>query len=113
VEQDRRLVSALEQQLGRLGAEGLAEIHHAEALSWLADTAISTYDIVFLDPPFAGQLAQKSCALLVEKGYLNRNARVYIESEPGLTIKNAALQQLRQKMAGQVQYQLLEYHRKL
>ena len=110
VEQDRQLVSVLAQQARRLGAEDLLDIHCADALSWLANPAMGAYDIVFLDPPFGRQLVEKTCELLLKNGYLGQNGRVYIESEPGLIIKNAGLRQIRQRRAGQVQYQLLKYN---
>jgi len=107
VEQDSRLISALEQQASRLGAEAFVRLHHADALPWLARPATSTYDVVFLDPPFGRQLIEKICELLLNNGYLSQNARVYAESEPGVIINKAGLEQLKQKVAGQVQYQLL------
>ncbi len=109
IEKDRQLVCMLERQAARLGAEGRMKIHHADAMRWLAGPAASAYDIVFLDPPFAGQLAEKICELLLNKGYLRHNALVYIESEPGVRVEAPGLVQTRQKTAGRVQYQLLTY----
>lgn len=88
------------------------QIVSADALVWLADGATEDWDIVFLDPPFGSNLAEKTCQLLVNNGHLRQNALVYVESEPGLVIENAELQQIKQKTAGQVQYQILRHTKK-
>ena len=110
VEQEAQLVTVLQQQVARLEVEEFTQINHISAMTWAAVPATSTYNIVFLDPPFGGELAEKACELLVNNGYLSQNAKVYVESEPGLLINNTALQQIKQKTAGKVQYQLLEYN---
>jgi 16S rRNA (guanine966-N2)-methyltransferase len=70
-------------------------------------------DIVFLDPPFAGQSAEQLCSLLDSKNWLARRATVYLEQDArqsipalpgGWTVR-------REKKAGNVRYSLLDAER--
>ncbi len=80
VDSGRRAIEAIRRNLTELGLEG--EVHHADALSWLARPAGDrTYDLVFCDPPYdsagrlAGPLSERLPALLT------RSARIVTESD--------------------------------
>jgi len=60
VERDRTVAAALRESARDLGATG-AEIHESDALAWLARSR-ETFDVVFLDPPFASDLASRQYA---------------------------------------------------
>ena len=103
VERDREVVAALRANARELGAEGL-DIVHGDALAFLA-AAGEPYDIVFLDPPYASDLALRALDKLGPR--LAPGARVYVESaeaiEPG-----AAWRVLREDRAGAVRYALFQ-----
>ena len=103
VERDREAVNALRANARELAAEGL-DVVQAEALAWLAGNK-EKFDVVFLDPPYASDLAGRALAGLA--AHLASGARVYVESarplEPG-----AAWRVLREDRAGAVRYALFE-----
>lgn len=77
VEHHRPAAQALSQHIRTLGLSGQAHIHFQEAFAFL-QAALSTYDVVFLDPPFAWQQWDTLFRLL--KSRLNPDALVYIEA---------------------------------
>ena len=103
VERDRAVAQALRDSARELDAGG-ADVVEGDALKYLERTS-ERFDVVFLDPPFASDLAAKALAMLPPR--LAPGARVYIESakpvEPG-----AQWRTLREDRAGAVRYALLE-----
>ncbi|WP_299342714.1 16S rRNA (guanine(966)-N(2))-methyltransferase RsmD [uncultured Pseudoxanthomonas sp.] len=75
VERDPGLAMALREAVAKLSAD--AEVHAADALAWLAGCA-DTFDLVFLDPPFAEGLWERALAALVPR--LEADAWIYVES---------------------------------
>ncbi|WP_414433376.1 RsmD family RNA methyltransferase [Alcanivorax sp. IL1] len=55
------------------------EIHTADALQWLANSALQ-FDLVFVDPPYDLGLAEPACAALEERAMLAADAWIYVES---------------------------------
>ena len=79
VERERALASALHTSVARFkGAAENVEIIEADALLWLAQPPSQTFDIVFLDPPFAERLWDSVFAAL--PGWLSPAAWIYLES---------------------------------
>ena len=81
------------------------EIHRADALVWL-EQGSEPFDLVFLDPPFAGDQLEVCCEKLESGGWLAPGARIYIEVDlsrglPGLP---HSWQCVKQKKAGQVAF---------
>jgi 16S rRNA (guanine966-N2)-methyltransferase len=103
VERDRDVASGLRAAARTLQAEGL-EVVEGEALAYL-DRAGERFDIAFLDPPFASDLAARALAKLPP--HLNPGARVYVESAAALP-PSPQWRTLREDRAGQVRYALLE-----
>ena len=101
VEADREAARALRDNAKLLEAEG-AEVVQRDALRFLDETA-ETFDVAFLDAPYASDLAAKALARLPTR--LAPGARVYVESakplEPG-----APWKLLREDRAGAVRYAL-------
>lgn len=68
-----------------------ATVHCVDTLSWLAQPATDTFDLVLLDPPYALSLLEPCITLLLQHGWLNPGAFIYAESNapipdfPGLT----------------------------
>lgn len=65
--------------------------------------AETTFDLVFVDPPFRKGLAEPSCQLLEENNWLSKDALIYVEIEKEGTLnapENWHI--LKEKQAGQV-----------
>ena len=103
VENDRGIAAALRESAKLLEAEG-TDIVVADAMAYLERTA-ERFDVVFLDPPYASDLAAKAMARLAP--HLNAGARVYAESAEALKLP-APWKALREDRAGAVRYGLYE-----
>ncbi|SEA15982.1 16S rRNA (guanine(966)-N(2))-methyltransferase RsmD [Microbulbifer marinus] len=104
VELNRNAAQTLKTQLDLLQAEN-GRVHNCSAADFLAGCQ-SRYDIVFVDPPFAGDLWQQTLAALA--GHLGEEALVYVETprDTALTLP-AGWQIEKEKRAGQVSMRLL------
>src|SRR3954463_14745326 len=104
VERDRAVAAGLRESARALGAAG-AQVQEGDALGWLARSR-DTFDVVFLDPPFASDLAERALEALPPR--LAPGARVYVESGAALAA-GAPWRTLREDRAGAVRYALLEF----
>jgi 16S rRNA (guanine966-N2)-methyltransferase len=85
-----------------------AEIHPVDARRYLENADTGRFDIVFLDPPFAEDMLDELCRLLLEYGMLATDARIYLEldrqkPQPELP---QGWRALKNKTAGNVRYML-------
>ena len=103
VESDRKVAAGLRESAQALGAQSL-EVVNADALAWLKATS-ERFDVAFVDPPYAAELAQASLAALRPR--LNPGARVYAESSQPLALGHE-WRVLREDRAGAVRYALYE-----
>lgn len=110
VEQDRRQVASLRETLIRLDADN-GEVIQGDALQVihrLQQRERQPYNLVFLDPPFQGELLEQCCALLGDSPLLKKNALIYLETNQ--TDFEAKLPEqwelLKKQKAGQVSYYL-------
>jgi 16S rRNA (guanine966-N2)-methyltransferase len=112
VERSRQASDVLRRSIRDLGATSAAVVC-GDALEYLRCAEPSPMDIVFLDPPFAGQPAGPLCSLLDGRSWLARRAAVYLEQDArqpvpllprGWTVR-------REKKAGNVRYSLLDAER--
>jgi 16S rRNA (guanine966-N2)-methyltransferase len=108
LELNKTAVNQLKANKQLLNAESI-NIDQVDTLEYLK-TNIEAYDLIFLDPPFRKQLVEQ-CAMLLNSGWLTENAVIYVEMEA-----NDNCQQLpnnwtllKEKIAGQVSYQLYQY----
>lgn len=85
LERDRGLAAALRSEAERLKASEV-RVECTDALVFLERPASARFDLVFLDPPFAAGLHQRSLDLLAGRGWLAPEARVYVESPAGLAL---------------------------
>ncbi len=88
---------------------GLADvrIEQADALPWLDRPAAESFHIAFIDPPFDAALQAVACRLLEGRGWLERDARIYLEypaGDPPALPANWEI--LKQKHTGRVGYLL-------
>lgn len=96
----------LREHLSLLSAEH-AEVRCADAFNLLGQPH-RTFDVVFLDPPFGRSWLPELCTLLEKNGWLNEEARIYLEWKSGTDLaglpENWELR--RERRAGQVAYGL-------
>ena len=106
VERDAAAVRELRARLAEWGASGGAVVQ-ADALRFLAGPAES-FDIVFLDPPFASDLLPEAAGVLARRGWLARGALIYVEcaAGAGLAPLPESWQLGKAKRAGEVGYYL-------
>ncbi len=108
VEQSPAACHQLQQNIVTLGGESTLRLVQADALDWLTGCAQS-FDVVFLDPPYAADLLPEVCTRLEGSACLADEAWIYLEQPadqplPELPV-HWSLQ--RSKKAGQVGYHLL------
>jgi 16S rRNA (guanine966-N2)-methyltransferase len=106
VEHDAQAARALRALLEEWGARA-AIVERVDALRFLQGTP-QTFDIVFLDPPFAADLLAESAAALERGGWLSSAALVYVEyaARDALPPLPSSWRVLREKRAGEVGYHL-------
>jgi 16S rRNA (guanine966-N2)-methyltransferase len=88
-----------------------ATTHTAQAAPWLEQLGPGpneTFDIIFLDPPFGKNLAEKCLALIDQKQLVRNDGLVYLETnrDEALPATPPHWQLHREKTAGQVGYRL-------
>lgn len=107
VELNPAVVKNLRQQADRLGADQL-EIVCANAESWLP-TCRHSFDIVFIDPPYAEILPGQIIGQLLNCGCLRDGALLYAESDHEIGFEDARLQRRKTARAGSVHFVLYQY----
>jgi 16S rRNA (guanine966-N2)-methyltransferase len=108
VEKSARAAATLRDNIAILQAES-ANVYAMSAEQYLQQAAGKSFDVVFLDPPFAAEMLPELCRLLGHTDILAADARIYIEedrSQPTLELP-AHWQVLKTKNAGNVRYSLL------
>ena len=103
VERDREIARALRESARALEADGL-EVAEGDALGWLA-RAPGAFDLAFIDPPYASELAGQALAALPRN--MRPGGRAYVESAAPLAAA-APWRLLREDRAGAVRYALYE-----
>lgn len=84
-------------------SDGLSFLRHVKPNS-------KPFDIIFLDPPFATDLLSKSMILLAASSLVTDKTLLYIESSEELSqeVLPTGWQMLKQKVAGEVAYHLVQ-----
>jgi 16S rRNA (guanine966-N2)-methyltransferase len=108
VENNALACRALKENAIALAADQI-KIVQSEVFRYLAGDA-EPFDVVFIDPPFAMGLAVQTCQWLEEKGWLSKQAKIYVEAERTLKLDGMPenWRQLKSKVAGEVGYHLFE-----
>lgn len=102
--------TAIRNNLALLGAEG-SQVVCEDSLRWLLrQTPPPRYGLVFLDPPFAGDLLVRSATALEVSGLLRDDALLYLESAQSLAALPLPLNWsvLKARQAGKVHYGLYQ-----
>ena len=103
VEASREVARRLAENGRELDAGDL-EVVPGDALSYLA-RATEAFDVVFVDPPYASDLAARALAAL--PGRLREGGRVYVEGDAPVA-PQPPWRVIREDRAGAVRYALLE-----
>lgn len=110
LELDPKAAAAIRNNAAQLNAEHL-QFAQKDALDWLkSNSSGQQFDIVFVDPPYAGGLYEPCCQLLQQNGWLAPSAVVYIEADQPLDMLTlpAGWRLVKNKRAGAVHYGLCE-----
>jgi 16S rRNA (guanine966-N2)-methyltransferase len=109
VDTSRRAIKAIEKSTKILDATG-AVVHQCDAEDYVRSAAPSSFDIVFLDPPFADDQLEDTCRLIDDRGLLAPGGRIYLEQDRArpATLLPDRWRILRDKTAGNVRYLLAE-----
>ncbi len=105
VEQDPRAVAALEKARTELDAAE-ATIVRQDAYRYLQAAAPRTFNIVFLDPPYADDSISELCRLLDAGGWVAPGGTVYFEQDKAQAPATlpGGWELSKEKNAGQVRY---------
>jgi 16S rRNA (guanine966-N2)-methyltransferase len=108
VEKSARAAKTLRSNIAVLQADS-AHVHEIPADQFLQRAAGKSYQVVFLDPPFAAEMLPELCRLLVASDALAKTARIYIEEDRNqpFTELPEMWHMLKSKTAGNVRYSLL------
>ncbi len=108
VEKSEVAASVLKSNVEMLGAKG-ATVCEADAFEYLRQAPLRSFDIVFLDPPFAADMLEDLCRLIDERQVLAAGARVYLENDVATdeAVLPAGWELLKSRVAGQVRYALV------
>lgn len=105
IERDATQAHQLREQINKFQAANI-EVLAADAISWLNQTS-ADFDIIFLDPPFAGNLLDEALSIIADRAILRPGGLVYVEQTRGAALPESwALH--RQTHAGQVEACLLK-----
>lgn len=107
VEQDPAAARALQEQLGRFGAESKGRILQMGAARYLR-TPAAAFDIAFLDPPFGTNALAEYLPMLEAGKWIKPGGLVYLENEraAGAPVLPPHWELLKSKSAGEVGYHL-------
>lgn len=109
IENNAAACDVLKTNAQKLGAVQIQTLQ-TDALTYLAKSPETPFDIVFIDPPFGLDLVSQSCDLLAKNSWLAPYAKIYIETETTLKLELPAnWQLLKDKTAGDVAYRLFTF----
>jgi 16S rRNA (guanine966-N2)-methyltransferase len=109
VENSRRAAIAIEKSSQILDASG-AIIHRGDADDYVRNAQPASFDIIFLDPPFADDRLEALCGQIDEQGILAPGGRIYLEQDrakPETPLPDR-WRVVKDKTAGNVRYMLVE-----
>jgi 16S rRNA (guanine966-N2)-methyltransferase len=101
------VIDSLRQHLSTLDAQHRADCHACDALRFL-ETAHTPWHIVFVDPPFGGDLALGCCRVLAQRKLVAPGGLVYVETgrDESLDGLPERWESHREKTAGGVAFRL-------
>ncbi len=109
VDNSRRAIKVIENSAKMLDARG-AIVQRGDAVEYVRDARPASFDIVFLDPPFADDRLEELCRLIDELRLLAPGGRVYLEQDRAkpLATLPGNWHILKDRSAGNVRFRLAE-----
>jgi 16S rRNA (guanine966-N2)-methyltransferase len=109
IERDRATTKHLQHLISELAADGVRVVA-ADARQFIAQAATETYDLVFLDPPFADADLGELCECLETFGWLADGAHIYLEMAADTPFPELPdnWNVLKRQQAGQICYALAQ-----
>ena len=110
-EKNKLAARQLKQNLSELHCQK-SDVTCTDSLAMLDQHCSEGFDIIFIDPPFRQGLAQPCVEKIEKNQWANDQALIYIEveREHAPIQNNAHWELLKEKIAGQVKFQLWRYH---
>jgi 16S rRNA (guanine966-N2)-methyltransferase len=109
VERSPVAASQLDRNIDILGTASAARVVRGDAIEFVGNAGGRTFDIVFLDPPFAADLLDETCRLLAENRLLVDGGLVYLEMarSQDQPLLPDGWNVVKEKAAGNVRYMLV------
>lgn len=110
VDVSSKIIHQLKLNVAELKAENV-ELLCAKMPQQISKISSQVFDIIFIDPPFHQNLIAPCCDMLENSSFLANDVYLYIETEKELDlapILPKTWKILRQKVAGQVKYYLIQ-----
>ncbi|MFC0178646.1 16S rRNA (guanine(966)-N(2))-methyltransferase RsmD [Thorsellia kenyensis] len=109
IEKDKAVTEILTNNIKKLACDTIIALQ-IDALEYIKVAPKKAFDIIFLDPPFNQGLLGRLLFDLLQQGFLEKNGIIYLESEYTSIIEIPdSLNLIKEKISGQVRYQLLQY----
>ena len=112
IEKNRKVYEKLKSNFNFLDQNQYTIINE-DAMIHLSKSSNQSFDLIFLDPPFAKDLLKQTIEKLSSNNYINSQSKIYIESEFKLTEENISslinyqFKIIKQKKSGNVHYCLI------
>ena len=81
VEKNQNVAASLRATLETFGAKSNSRVLCRNAIEYLQDQGEHSYDLVFLDPPFAESICETAAILLESNNWLAKDAIIYVEED--------------------------------
>ena len=84
---------------------------NSSAAAWVQNPQGGPFDIIYLDPPFAGAELETILPLIISQGLLSTDGLIYLESPVKIfpNVLPPSLEIFKQKKAGKVHYCLCQF----
>lgn len=112
IEKNKKTFNQLNKNLNIFNKEKFTIIN-TDAIKHLQKKSNKSFDLVFMDPPFAQDILPKVLNLIFNNGYVTNGSKIYIESEFEINKKELTIIDsyscniYRQKKSGSVNYCLI------
>ena len=110
IENDRDRYRAIIDIAKKLNVQKICNIFNANSINFDYKIFEEKFDIIFLDPPFHGNLIKKSLEIIFEQNLLAEKGLIYIESEMDLDVESLTInmKKIGESKGGETKFYLYE-----
>jgi len=110
IENDRDRYRAIIDIAKKLNVQKICNIFNANSINFDYKIFEEKFDIIFLDPPFHGNLIKKSLEIIFEQNLLAEKGLIYIESEMDLDVESLTIRmkKIGESKGGETKFYLYE-----